>query len=188
MNRHYNAWPGGSLPREAYPDVPREMLRGLRIMPHKITPEEYAKAGTEHAEQVAVFIWANDVREQYPDLDSLFAVPNGGLRNKATAGRLKAEGVKEGVSDLFLPVIRYDRIPSSPGGPPMQYVPFHGLFIEMKKARSAKVRNDDPQFGATPEQRKFIALMKSRGYAATVCHGWIEASEVLLSYLRLPCG
>lgn len=32
----------------------------------------------------------------------LFAVPNGGSRNKAEAARLKAEGVLSGVADLIL--------------------------------------------------------------------------------------
>lgn len=40
---------------------------------------------------------------RYPHLRGrLFAVPNGGRRDAATAGRLKAEGVVAGVSDLVL--------------------------------------------------------------------------------------
>lgn len=39
----------------------------------------------------------------YPHLRGrLFAVPNGGRRDAATAGKLKAEGVVAGVSDLVL--------------------------------------------------------------------------------------
>jgi hypothetical protein len=134
-------------------------------MAKRITPESYAKAGTEHAEQVALFIWANDeiIAGRFVDeLKSMFAIPNGGLRNKATAGRLKAEGVKSGVADIFLPVVR-------PG--------YHGLFIEMKPLKSGR---------ATDEQECFIMIMKSRGYAATICRGWLEASQVVTSYLQLP--
>lgn len=40
---------------------------------------------------------------RYPHLRGrLFAVPNGGRRDAATAGKLKAEGVVAGVSDLVL--------------------------------------------------------------------------------------
>jgi len=60
----------------------------------------------EHNEQVAVFAWARWAEAQYPELALLFAVPNGGARNKVTAARLKAEGVKRGVLDIWFPVAR----------------------------------------------------------------------------------
>lgn len=42
-------------------------------------------------------------RNQYPKLSwMLFAVPNGGLRDKKTASIMKYEGVISGVSDLIL--------------------------------------------------------------------------------------
>ena len=54
----------------------------------------------EHELQVACVKW---FRLQYPEYAKLlFAVPNGGNRNIATASRLKAEGVVSGVSDLIL--------------------------------------------------------------------------------------
>lgn len=54
----------------------------------------------EHRIQCACVKW---FRMQYPKLkDVLFAVPNGGSRNKAEAGMLKDEGVTPGVSDLIL--------------------------------------------------------------------------------------
>lgn len=172
------------VPTDAYPDVPREVLRGLKGCPQmatRITPERYAAAGTEHAEQVAVFIWANDqilAGSRYADeLRSMFAIANGGLRHKATAGRLKAEGVKSGVSDIFLPVPRWlpDGSTTFNGG--VKYKAQHGLFIEMKPLKTGR---------ATDEQEQFIALMKSRGYAATLCRGWIEATETIKAYLELP--
>src|SRR4051812_28710500 len=84
--------------------------------PKIMTPEEYAASGTEHALQVAVFMWINQTgQHQFPNLNLLFAVPNGGLRHIATAANLVAEGVKRGVPDLVLPV---------------PVAPYHGLFIE----------------------------------------------------------
>lgn len=127
----------------------------------RITPESYAATGSEHAEQVALFIWANDNKHIYPELTSMFAIPNGGKRDKSVAGRLKAEGVKAGVSDIFLPY---------PNGA------YAGLFIEMKPLSKRNLTN---------EQSEFIALMRERQYAATMCRGWIRARDVLIGYLTL---
>jgi len=66
-------------------------------------PETLAKAGTEHAHQAALFCWAAHSTQIYPELLWLFAVPNGGQRNIVTAVRLRAEGVRSGVSDIILP-------------------------------------------------------------------------------------
>lgn len=58
---------------------------------------------------------------QYPEYTLLlFAVPNGGKRNAKEAARLKAEGVRPGVTDLILLVPR--------GG-------FPALCIELKTKR-----------------------------------------------------
>ena len=60
----------------------------------------------EHQEQCALMDWARLSEKRYPELKWLFAVPNGGKRSKAVAGKLKASGVKPGVLDLNLPVRR----------------------------------------------------------------------------------
>jgi hypothetical protein len=66
-------------------------------------------------EQTALFSWATWQEQLYPDLKWMYHVPNGGHRNKATAARLKAAGVKAGVPDVVLP---------APKGI------YHGLYIE----------------------------------------------------------
>lgn len=54
----------------------------------------------EHDIQVACVNW---FRREYPHLaKSLFAVPNGGKRDKIIGGQLKAEGALAGVLDLIL--------------------------------------------------------------------------------------
>ena len=69
----------------------------------------------EHELQVACVEW---FRYQYPRLSKrLFAVPNGGYRDRRTAAKLKDEGVLSGVSDLIL---------LKPN------INFHALLIEMK--------------------------------------------------------
>ena len=71
---------------------------------------------TESQEQVAFIQWA-DMFFNGKD-EFVFAIPNGGLRNVVVAKKMKAEGVKPGVLDLFFTLAR--------GG-------YHGLFIEMKR-------------------------------------------------------
>jgi hypothetical protein len=111
----------------------------------------------EHQHQVALFRWAK-LQCAYPELDLLFAIPNGGHRNKATAGKLKAEGVKAGVPDLFLPVQR--------GG-------YAGLFIEMKAGRNKP----------TLEQASWHLKLSHQGYRVSVCYGWEAARDLIVAYL-----
>jgi hypothetical protein len=73
---------------------------------------------TEHQEQVAFVQW---FRLQYPRV-RIFAIPNGGLRGKITAVKMKAEGVSPGVPDLYIPAWR--------------------LWIEMKRRKNAKLSED----------------------------------------------
>ena len=61
------------------------------------------RSDPEHIEQVAFFEWLATKHKKLSFLYKLmFAVPNGGGRSKGEAGRLKAEGVKSGVSDVIL--------------------------------------------------------------------------------------
>lgn len=122
------------------------------------TPESLARAGTEHANQVALFCQCALHFEQYPELQLLFAIPNGGLRDKIVAANLKAEGVKSGVCDLFLPVARRG---------------CHGFFLELKVGKNKP----------TPDQMKFIMAMQVQGYAAWWFVGWEDAWKALVQYL-----
>lgn len=92
-------------------------------------------------------------------LTDMFAVPNGGLRHKATAGRLKATGVKSGVPDIVLPV--------SVGR-------WHGLFVELKKIGGR----------ASPEQKDWNRRLTCNGYRVYLCEGWRMAAESIQYYLE----
>jgi hypothetical protein len=48
--------------------------------------------------------WVRAIKDAYPVLKLLYAVPNGRDRNIYVARKLKAEGVLAGVADLCLPV------------------------------------------------------------------------------------
>jgi hypothetical protein len=124
---------------------------------------------SEHQEQVALFNWARMMESRHPQLKWLFAIPNGGLRNKGVAVKLKKEGVKAGVADVFLPISTTHQI----DGPLMGM--YHGLWIEMK-------------YGANrtgPKQIEFLEDMDADGYATAVCYTWEEAKDVIVDYLGL---
>jgi hypothetical protein len=114
---------------------------------------------SEHDLQVRLLLWADTYKDDYPELELLHAIPNGGYRAKATAIKLKAEGVKKGVPDLCLPVAR--------GG-------YHGLYIEMKYDR-----ND-----LSPEQRQWFYRLRQQGYFCTACWAWETAADTLEHYLK----
>lgn len=126
-----------------------------------MSPEKYAEVGTEHAHQVAVFMWVSKLLKDYPMLEWLYAVPNGGERNPAVAARLKAEGVKSGVSDLCLPY---------------RAKGYSGLYIEMKK----------PKGKESKEQIAFGAFVSTQGFLYRCCKSWVEAKETLSWYLDIP--
>ena len=113
----------------------------------------------EHTEQVALFKWAAANIAKYPQLKFMFAIPNGGKRNIQTARKLKAEGVKPGIPDIFLPVPKYHQ---------------HGLFIEMKFGKNKQ----------TPAQKEVMSDLIQQGYACVVCYSWIESVCEIERYLK----
>lgn len=125
-----------------------------------MTPEQIARSGTEHAHQAALFFQAARHFHLFPELQWMFAIPNGGYRDKITAAKLKAEGVKAGVSDVMLPVPRQG---------------LHGLFIEMKKPGKEKNTSDD--------QKKFGAFVTEQGYKFVVCSSWVDAWSEIMDYI-----
>lgn len=126
---------------------------------------------SEDGHQATLFAWATLAKCKHPELDWLYAVPNGGLRSKAVAGKLKAQGVKAGYPDIGLDVARQG---------------FHGLRIELKvpevKAVPGISKRKAP--GKTsPEQDAWLEQLRAQGYRAEVCHGWEHAMNTILDYL-----
>jgi hypothetical protein len=130
----------------------------------KINPWNYAQPNSEHSHQVAAFMWVNVAREWLPELDLMFAIPNGGERNKAVASRLKAEGVKPGVPDIFLPASRHGAF---------------GLFIELKRIKSV----DKTKGVVSTVQNGWQKKLRGSGYWCANCYGWLELKQVLLWYM-----
>ena len=119
------------------------------------------KLPTEHQEQVAVvqrFNWTYPQHYGY-----LFAIPNGGLRNKRVAIQLQNEGVVPGIPDLMLAMVSNHRGRLRPG-----------LFIEMKRRKRSRTSRD---------QLDRHKQLREQGYAVAVCKGADEAWTLLTEYL-----
>jgi len=123
----------------------------------------------EHDEQVTVISWAKMNEFQLPELALLHAIPNGmyvvgGVkRRKGVIDKMKAEGMKPGVLDLFWPVARGT---------------WHGLYIEMK-------RRDKSLSKVSDEQKWWIKKLHEQGYYVSVCWGADEAILTLTEYYNL---
>lgn len=83
----------------------------------------------------------------------IFHIPNGGHRAISVAKKMKIEGVKPGVPDL--------------------YVPHWHLWIEMKRASGGRL---------SPEQREWIDYLESIGDSVIVGKGATDASRKVLQW------
>lgn len=112
---------------------------------------------SEALHQEALMEWASLDNRIGP---YLFHIPNGALRRKMDGARLRRQGVKSGVPDLFFAL---------PCGK------FHGLFIELKKDKRSTI---------SIFQKEWISKLNANGYAAIVAYGWEEAREILINYIN----
>lgn len=97
---------------------------------------------------------------QYPEFTGiLFAIPNGGSRNKAEAGRMKQEGVTAGVADLIL--LKSNR--------------FYGaLCIEMKTSKGKQ----------SETQKHWQKIAESTGNKYVVCRSLDEFIKTIKEYIE----
>lgn len=152
-----------------------------------MTPDDIAKA-SEHSNQAALFAWSNACQRygfqwseddfcydhltrqsltwkygksyEVPELKWLHAVHNQGHGDAVHGAKAKAEGVKVGVSDIFLPVV----IDS-----------YAGLYIELKVGKNKIVKGS--------EQEAFLEYANAQGYRAVECNGWKDARLQIKQYL-----
>jgi hypothetical protein len=127
----------------------------------------------EQREQGAFIDWAKTQRmpspfQKHKLSDYLFAIPNGEHRKPSIAAKLKWQGVKAGVSDLFLPFPRHG---------------YRGLWCEMKKSAKAYDTDNERRSALLPHQRDWLNLMRGQGYAGITTWGLDEARDLFLAYL-----
>lgn len=118
-----------------------------------IQPLSKTIAAPEHIEQVRLVNWFRDNFKE-PDY-IIFAVPNGGFRGIKEAGRLKAEGVLSGVSDII--ILTHNKV----------------IFLEMKNAKGK----------LSKAQKYFNENVAYLGFVSLVSYGASEASEKILKEL-----
>lgn len=96
----------------------------------------------------------------YLDLTGLLwcHVPNGGMRNKAVAGKLKAQGVKSGVPDVLV----FSPPPNFPGS--------RGVAIELKRVKGGTL---------STEQKNWLDNLANLGWIAQCCNGCGDAIDLL---------
>jgi len=117
---------------------------------------------TESEQQIAYFNWCRVMAGSDSRLGTIFAVPNGGYRSKATGGRMKSEGLKAGVWDIFIPI---------------QMGQHCGMWIEMKAGKNR----------LTPGQFAFRNTVGD-AYRWKVCYSWHDAVEATCDYLGIASG
>lgn len=135
-----------------YSDLPGSIIKPYTLKEFKAGVVPY-----EHEEQSAFVEWR---KKAYPSIRG-FAVPNGEYRPKRTAVKLQEEGVEAGVPDYITPLARG---------------PYHGLYIEFKRAKGAKVSD---------VQKEWIDYLRAQGYCAVVAFGCEEGIRLFGKYLSL---
>lgn len=108
----------------------------------------------EHDLQEGCVRW---FRMQYRG-EVIFAIPNGGKRDKVTARRMRDEGVTSGVPDLMIAAVR--------GG-------YGGLFVEMKNGSAGRV---------SEEQMEMMERLRKAGYRCEVVRSFEEFVSVVRTY------
>lgn len=112
---------------------------------------------TEAEEQEALFAWclAQGIE--------MIHIPNERKCTAFVAGQLLRQGLRKGFPDNFFPI-------ASKG--------FHGLFIELKRAKKSLSKK-------SPEQRDWIKKLNKAGYKAVFCYGAEEAKKAVLEYIGI---
>lgn len=162
-----------------------------------MTPSQIAKSNTERGHQTAFFafcaiahLYGFDVAHRWnqegdtylstvshfvgtpqpviPALKWIHAIHNQGHGDAIRGAAAKAEGVRAGVADIFLPYPHAD---------------WHGLYIEMKKPE-IKPKRQNSKGGVSSSQNAFRDYALKVGYGWCVCYGWREAVGIVQTYLE----
>jgi hypothetical protein len=111
---------------------------------------------TEEQHHLAIVKWAmlHPIVKNY-----IFHIPNERKCSPHYGMKLKALGVRAGVSDLFIAYPTKD---------------YHGFWIEMKR----------PGGRPSAEQNAWLEKMRSVGYRAEYYDSWHEAAEAITDYMQ----
>jgi hypothetical protein len=119
-----------------------------------------------HEFQVALIRHLKKHEHLYPDLELIHAIPMGEERTKSGGARLKAEGAKAGIPDLFLPVPKWAEACDT-------FV-YAGLYIEIKA---------DPRDELSPEQLWWKKRLEGQGFDYYVARDMMKTLDYIKAYL-----
>lgn len=116
----------------------------------------------EFQHQAAFVQWCGWNEKRLPGLRLAFHCPNGGFRFHATAGRMKALGVRKGVPDWLCPVPRA----------------FHGIHDYIGLAIEFK----DKKGKLSPDQAVYHGMLRDAGWCVEVVYSAGEAMAAVERY------
>lgn len=124
------------------------------------------KALVEDAIQAGVFSWIlhPDNRALMPELDLIYAIPNGGKRTKFEAHLFQQTGVRRGIPDIHVAVSRK---------------PFFSLYIELKTWK----RFNTKHHGCSPEQLAWHERLRFAGHKVIVSWSVSDTINKIKEYL-----
>lgn len=93
----------------------------------------------------------------------LFAIPNQAARDPVNGARMKAEGLRRGVPDMFLSIPRHH---------------WHGLYIEQKREDGVP----------SSHQLSFMPVLASQGYLCTFSYTLEDSRWLVENYLTQPAS
>lgn len=106
----------------------------------------------EHKLQVSICKWLDFTQAFY-----YFSIPNGGARHRLVAIKLKMEGVKAGVADMFWMTSNKN---------------WKGLFVEVKIDKGTQ----------QPNQKAFEAIAKGHGYYYAVVRSIDDCIDLITKF------
>jgi hypothetical protein len=106
----------------------------------------------EHKLQVAICHWLDFTQDFY-----YFSIPNGGARHRLVAIKLKMEGAKAGVADMFWMISNKN---------------WKGLFVEVKIEKGSQ----------QPNQKAFQQIALAHGYYYTIVRRLDDCIELLRKF------
>ena len=114
-------------------------------------------AKSEHVLQRCIVDWCDGLGKNITQ-GRFAAIPNGGKRDKKTASKLKAEGARAGMPDLFF-WRDAGRV----------------LWLEVKNGTSGQL---------SPAQKIIHAKLKADGHLVIVCRDLVEAIEAIKAFYQ----
>lgn len=149
------------MPRN-YSDRDLAILRNRAGENIPVPPAPKKRSNEESRSQCNVVTWWRSACAGFGVAEMLlFAIKNEGWRSPILGKIYKREGLRAGVSDLFLSVPRGQ---------------YSGCYIEMKAANGV----------VSEAQKRFIIEATKAGYAAYACYSYDDAVRLITNYLTTP--